>query len=190
MKLDEIIAVYKGRDANRTRALYALLMTKPPRGVIGVNVLRAARNSEMAKSYRKGSATRAAYETKDWAIGQLCDALVANPGVIARWGWGRDPKTVGFEDVFYLDLPGAGQISFHNGYRRAGPDYPGAWDGVRNATTDRVCRWIEAILNDREVITEGDKNGVPTGTEGIADEGDAREKLRGVAQEKQEALDL
>ncbi len=190
MTLDEIIAVYKGRDANRTRALYAALAAKPPRGMIGINVLRAARNSEMAKSYRKGSATRAAYETKDWAIGQLCDALESDPFVITSWGWGRDPKAIGFEDVLYLDLPGAGQISFHNSHRRIGPDYPSAWDGVKNETTRRVCRWVEAILNDREVITEGDDDGVSTGSERTRDEGDAGEEFRGVAQEKQEALDL
>jgi hypothetical protein len=190
MTFDQIMDVYKARDAGRTRDLYARLAAHPPRGIIGVNVLRAARNSEMAKSYRKGSATAAAYATKDWAIGELCSALIANPGVIAAWGWGRDPKAVGFEDVFYLDLPGAGQISFHNSHRREGPTYLGTWDGRKGETTHRVCRWVEAILNDREVITEGDENGISTGSERARDEGDAGEEFRGVAQEKQEALDL
>lgn len=190
MTLDEIVAVYQGRDAERTRALYALLVTKPPRGLVGVNVLRAARTSEMAKGYKSGKSARKAYDTKDWAIGELCAALTANPGVIPSWGWGRDPKAVGFEDVFYLDLPGAGQISFHNSHRRVGPDYPGSWDGVKNETTRRVCRWVEAILNDREVITEGENDGLQARSEGVAGTRDARAELRGVAQEEQKALDL
>lgn len=190
MKFSTIMEVYKGRDANRTKALYAKLVAKPPRGIIAVNVLRAARNSEMAKGYKGRSAHAKAYESKDWAIGELCDALMRDPSVITSWGWGRDEQAVKFEDVLFLDLPGAGQISFHNSYRRVGPDYPGAWDGIRLQTARRVCLWVEAILNDREVITEGDENGISTGSEGARDEGDAGEKLRGVAQEKQEALDL
>ena len=179
MTFDQIMSVYKARDAQRTRDLYARLVAKPPRGIVAVNVLRAARNSEMAKGYSKGSATRAAYETKDWAIGELCRALVEKPGVITSWGWGRDPKAVGFEDVLYIDMPGCGQISFHNSHRYAGPDYPGEWDGVVGKVSIRVCRWVEAILNDREVITEGEDDGLQTGTERIADEGAARGGARG-----------
>lgn len=192
MTFDQIMSVYKARDAQRTRDLYARLVAKSPRGIVAVNVLRAARNSEMAKGYSKGSATRAAYETKDWAIGELCRALVENPGVITSWGWGRDPKAVGFEDVLYIDMPGCGQISFHNSHRREGPDYPGEWDRVLGKTANRVCRWAEAILTDREVITEGESNGVSTGTEGAGAEAAPRASVRAGSgeEQRQEIFDL
>lgn len=192
MTLDEIRSVYEARDANRTRDLYARLTVKPPRGIVAVNVLRAARNSEMAKGYKKGSSTAKAYATKDWSLDELCRTILATPGVIERWGWGRDEKAKGFEHVLYVELPGAGQISFHTSYRRDGcPDYPGEWDQVRGKTSLRVCRWVEAILADREVITEGEDDGVSTGTERAANEGDARGELRAKPQEeKQKALNL
>lgn len=191
MTLDDISKVYEARDANRTRDLYARLVAKPPRGIVAVNVLRAARNSEMAKGYKKGSATAKAYATKDWSLDELCRAILAAPGVIERWGWGRDDKAKGFEHVLYVELPGTGQISFHTSYRRDGcPDYPGAWDQVRGKTSLRVCRWVEAILADREVITEGENDGLQARSEGVAGPRDARAELRGVAQEEQKALDL
>jgi hypothetical protein len=47
----------------------------------------------------------------------------------------------------YIDLP-TGQVSFHNGARYDGPDYPGEWDGAAGQGADRICRWIGQLLAD------------------------------------------
>lgn len=187
MTLDEIVAVYVGRDPDRTKALYARLMNMPPRGIVAVNLLRVARNSEMAKGYR-GRSIRAAYDNKDWAMGQLCRALAESDGVLAGWGWGRDEKAVNFENVLYCDLP-TGQVSFHAARRHEGPTYPGAWDGAKRTAMIRICRWTEAILGGREVETEGGRyGGEQDRAEGSPGEGAARSAR--VDEGKQEALDL
>ena len=161
MTLEEIEAVYHGRDADRTKALYARLQMFAPRGLVAVELLRVARNSEMAKGYKTRAGRAAAYDTKDWSIGELCRALRDNPDVIASWGWARDDRTTNFENVIYVDIPGAGQVSFHTSYRRDGPDYSGTWDGARGTAPVRICRWVEAILDGREVVplTKGERNG-------------------------------
>lgn len=45
----------------------------------------------------------------------------------------------------YVDLP-TGQVSFHNGARYDGPDYPGAWDGMPGQSADRICRFVAQLL--------------------------------------------
>lgn len=187
MMLDEIVTVYVGRDADRTKALYARLMEMPPRGIVAVNLLRVARNSEMAKGYR-GRSVRAAYGNKDWAMSQLCRALAESDGMLAGWGWGRDEKAVNFEDVLYCDLP-TGQVSFHAARRHEGPTYTGAWDGAKGTAMIRICRWAEAILNGREVETEGGEDG---GKQDRAEGSAVASHARGAGADegRQEALDL
>lgn len=162
MTFDEILAVFSGSDADATKALYARLLTFAPRGLVAVNLMRASKASERAKKYRGGtrggpSYRTLAYDKKDWAIGELCRALVGNPDVAPSWGWGRDENTRGFEDVLYVDIPGAGQVSFHVSYRKDGPDYPGAWDGIKGVGARRIARWVEAILAGREVFVSTSK---------------------------------
>lgn len=195
MKLADIIKVYDGSDADATRALYARLMELAPRGPIAVKLLQACKASERAKRYR-GRAGRGqprfrdmAYDKKDWAISELCRALVAEPDIVPVWGWGLDPKAVGFEQVLYVEIPGAGQVSFHSSYRKDGQDYAGAWDGAKNAAARRICRWTEAVLDGRELTNEGERrDDVPTRTEGAAAEGAAREPIQ--PEGRQETLDL
>lgn len=188
MKFEQILAVYDGSDGEATKALYARLLEFAPRGLVAVRLLQASKASARAKAYR-GKWVRVAYDKKDWAISELCRALVAEPDVVPSWGWARDPKAIGFEDVLYVDIPGAGQVSFHTSYRKDGPDYAGAWDGVRNVASRRICRWAEAVFDGREVFNRegGDHDGLSTGTEGATAEGATRTEA---VVEEQKALDL
>jgi hypothetical protein len=180
MKLAEIKAVFVGRDGAVTKALYDRLMTHGPRGVVAVNLMRVLKNSGFAKGYRFRRSTQAAYDAKNWAIGEVCAALIRHPNVIRTWGWGRDDNAVNFEHVLYVDIPGVGQVSFHNGCRHDGPDYPDQWDGRRGTGPDRICAWIEAILANREVTTrEGTTDGrAEDRTEGAADHRPAEAAVR------------
>lgn len=189
MTLDDILAIYNGSSGAATRGLYAQLEAFAPRGPIAVKLLQACKASERAKKYTRRFAA-AAYDKKDWAISELCRALVAEPDVVPSWGWGFDAKAIGFEHVLYIDVPGAGQVSFHTSYRKDGPDYAGGWDGIKAVAARRICRWTEAVLNGREVLTSegGEHDGVSTRTEGAATEGAPREQAQ--PEERQEAFDL
>ncbi len=145
MTLDDILAVYRGSSAEATRALYRRLEALAPRGPIAVKLLQACKASERAKTYSRRFAAQA-YDKKDWAIGELCRALIAEPDVVTSWGWGRDPKAVGFENVIYVDVPGSGQISFHTEHRRDGPDYRAAWDGAVGNGPTRICLWAAMVI--------------------------------------------
>jgi hypothetical protein len=192
----DVAKIYEGSDGDATRALYAHLLTMAPRGPIAMNLIRTAKASGRAKVYKggergRGSYRSMAYQKKDWSIGELCRALVAAPGVVTAWGWAYDPRTVNFEHVLYVDLPGAGQVSFHTSYRKDGPDYPGAWDGVRQAQKHRICSWAQSVVNGQELITEGENDGTHTGTEGNSEPPVAGGGVSGGAgEEQQEAFDL
>lgn len=190
MTFDDIQKVYNGSSGAATRGLYARLEEMAPRGLVAMNLLRTCKASERAKVYRGGGFRAMAYDKKDWAIGELCRALVATEDLDVVWGWGFDAKAIGFEHVLYVDIPGAGQVSFHTSYRRDGPDYAGAWDGIKGAAALRICRWTEAVLDGREVSTSegGECDGLSTGTEGAAAEGDARGPFQ--PEGRQEAFDL
>ena len=84
------------------------------------------------------------HDTKQWSLDNLVRVLVAQDLGI-RFGWGRDEKAVGFENVLYVDTP-MGQMSFHTERRGDGPDYPGVWDGAAKSGPDRICRWCELLL--------------------------------------------
>lgn len=196
MTFDDIVKVYEGSDADATRALYARLVELAPRGVVAMNLIRTLKASTRAKVYRGrsgrgGPSYRAmAYDKKDWSIGELCRALVSNADAIPVWGWGFDKKAIGFEHVLYVDLPGAGQVSFHTSLRRDGLDYAGAWDGIVGVAPRRICLWTEAVLDGREVIpsNEGVENAAHARTEGVAV--DRAEIVEGKPTEGQKAFDL
>lgn len=145
--LREVSEVYAGSDGEATRALYARLEAFGPIGVIAVNVFRAQKCSERAKRYRGSQFKSAAYERKDWSIGNLANALQAHAEAAGiSWGWAIDDKQEGpHSHLLYIDLP-TGQVSWHGGRRYGGPDYDGAWDGKTGLAPERICRWIADLL--------------------------------------------
>jgi hypothetical protein len=149
MPLSEIMRVYAGSDGEATKALFAELEAIGAAGVIALNVFRAVKNSERAKLYRRGRFKHAAYDRKQWAMDNLCKALAENAQAIT-WGWGVDEKQPYHRDVLYVDLP-TGQVSFHTAGRGDGPDYVGAWDGVRGVGPERICKWVSALLCGEEI---------------------------------------
>lgn len=168
--MDDIQAIYDGSDGEATRALYLRLIDRGQAGDIAINLLRACKASERAKKYRggngRGSYRGQAYAKKDWALGELCRALVIHAddlGIV--WGWGRDEKAIGFEDVLYVEVLGSGQVSFHTSYRKDGPDYARPWDGVRGEGARRIIKFATAVLNG-EPLDQGETNVEGNGPEG------------------------
>ncbi|MCK1402052.1 hypothetical protein IVB45_17385 [Bradyrhizobium sp. 4] len=149
MQLAEILTVYRASDDEATRQLYAKLNAQGHAGDIAVNLLRACKCSERAKLYRRGPGHRsAAYDRKDWSIRNLVGVL-ARHDFGWRWGWAIDADLRGRGDphhhIVYLELP-TGQVSFHVGERYEGPDYAGAWDGVKEVAADRICRFAAQVF--------------------------------------------
>lgn len=152
MRYVDVSAIYNGSDGEATKALYAKLEALGPRGDVALNLFRAMKCSARAKVYRGRNYRSAAYDRKQWSIDNLCRALVNFPATLdLPWGWGRDEKAVGFEDVLYIDLP-VGQVSYHSGRRGDGPNYAGAWDGVTGTGPQRVCRWASLVLLASTVV--------------------------------------
>jgi hypothetical protein len=144
--------VYYGSDGAATRALYAHLETLGPIGQVALNLFRASKSSERAKVYRGGAPGRGsyrgmAYGRKEWSLTNLLDVLERNSDALGIcYGWGPDDATPGFPWVLYVDLPTGRQVSFHAAARGRGPDYPGQWDGVRDASAERIILWCEQVL--------------------------------------------
>jgi hypothetical protein len=187
--MSEVDDVYNGSDGDATKALYVRLSALGPGGVVAMNLLRTCKASERAKKYR-GRAGRGqpsyrsmAYEKKDWSIAELCRALVvAADDLGISWGWGRDEKAIGFEDVLYIDLPGSGQVSFHTSYRRDGPDYAGKWDGARDVAPRRIIAYAQFLMNGGEHVAPNDRpEGSPATSSSEAEAG---------TPERQQTLDL
>ena len=139
-------AVMAQNNGDVTRAYYDALMRCGPMGEIGVALFRAQKRSRRAKEYRRGKYRRAAYDVKEWSLGEVCRLLEKHGDLGFAWGWKQDP-TVLFDGepswVLYVDLPRFGQVSFHAPSRGEGPDYPGEWDGQR-ASAERIiqfCDW-------------------------------------------------
>jgi hypothetical protein len=105
--------------------------------------------------YRSGRHKGDAYARKDWSIRNLAERLALHEAPETRlvdlghFGWGIDTKLQERGDphhhVLYVDIP-TGQVSFHNGARYEGPDYPGEWDGMPGQGPDRICRWVARLL--------------------------------------------
>ncbi len=147
--LGYVMSVYLGSDGDVTKDLYRQLEEHGPLGVIGVNLFRAQKNSERAKLYRGGGHRGKAYERKQWAMNNLADALIQHGASFTfSWGWGVDPSQPFHNHVLYVDLP-TGQVSWHTASRGSGPQYPGAWDGVRNSASQRICRFVADLLQQQ-----------------------------------------
>jgi hypothetical protein len=159
MNMDEALLrvqlVYLGSNGDETKALYAELEAIGPAGFIAANLFRASKCSARAKVYRggqrgKGSYRRMAYDRKQWAIDNLCDALAKHAAEIGPvWGWGDDPKEPVHSAVLYIDLP-QGQISFHTYPGSMGPKYKRPWDGVRGMSETRIVHYVAQVLSGEE----------------------------------------
>lgn len=146
MSLVDVVRVYEASDGTATRALYDRLEQLGPRGHIAVNLFRAQKSSARAKVYRGGGYRGKAYDRKQWSMDNIAKILAEHAEACAiRWGWGQDDAQAFHSAVLYIDLP-TGQVSFHTATRGAGPDYAGAWDGVRDASPQRICRWVAELL--------------------------------------------
>ena len=151
--LADVIRIYQGSNGDATRGLYTELERLGPIGEIGVNLFRACKCSERAKAYRRGPGYRtAAYDRKDWSIGNLAcvlRVLQAQQLLGITWGWGLDNELCDRGDphhhIIYVELP-TGQVSFHTGSRHEGPDFVGQWDGARAVAADRICRFVADLL--------------------------------------------
>lgn len=149
-------AVMNQNDGEVTKAYYAKLGAAGPLGQIAVALFRAQKRSSRAKDYRRGKWRRAAYDVKSWSIGELCRLLRdhgKNFGI--AYGWKQDAATLFGDEpswVLYVDLPGHGQVSFHNPDRGAGPEYDGDWDGAKGASQGRVvafCDDVSRVCNEQ-----------------------------------------
>lgn len=176
--------VFEGRDGAATNALYDALFLLGPGGAIAVNLLRIAKNSKGGKNTRYSKRGRnSAYDSKDWAMGELCRALRDGADQLGmNWGWGYDSRATGYEHVLYVDLPGQGQVSFHTHTRRDGHDYDGTWDGVKDVSALRCIAFAQFLINQGD-----DHVTVTAGTERTAGETTQGEPA---AEEGQKALDL
>jgi len=135
--------VFYQNNGDVTKNYYAELSNKKPLGPIAVALFRAQKRSKRAKDYRRGKWKRAAYDVKNWSIGELCRLLLETK---INWGWKRDPKTPGYEWVLYVELPdGYGQCSFHNPSRGLGPEFSGDWDGQR-LSAERIISFCEYVF--------------------------------------------
>jgi hypothetical protein len=109
--------------------------------------LRCEKNSIRAKVYRGRGNVSAAYDTKNWAMGELCRVLVNHSDRLGiMWGWQTDPEQEYHSMVLYVELPGYGQASFHSKDRYEGPDFPKEWDGVRGKSAERIVRFAGDVL--------------------------------------------
>lgn len=157
MNIADIIRIYQGSNGDATRALYAQLEAMGPQGLIAVNLFRACKCSERAKVYRGRGYRDAAYDRKQWSMNILCGVLheLALSSYGIPWGWGIDAvaKAEGspHHHVLYIETT-AGQISFHTDVRGIGPDFPGEWDGVKNASAGRACSLAAALFRQAEMV--------------------------------------
>lgn len=148
--LSEVTRVYEGSNGDATKALYERLAALGPCGAVALNLFRAHKNSGRAKVYRGRRYRDAAYDRKQWALDNL-SAILVGQGAMAGfaagtgWGWSEDPDQPAHRWVLYVETP-HGQLSFHTAARGVGPDFAGAWDGVRDAGAGRICRWVADLL--------------------------------------------
>ena len=136
--------VFNQQNGEVTKAYYAEMNTKGYLGMLAVALFRAQKRSTAAKRYRGRKFTSAAYDVKNWSLGEVCRILKSWPSAPV-WGWKRDPKTPGYEWVLYVELP-TGQCSFHSPERLDGPDFNGEWRAGKGseATILEFCDSIES----------------------------------------------
>ena len=116
--------------------------------------MRAQKCSTRAKKYRGGvrglgSYSRLAYETKSWAMENLCGILDKYGRALKiRFGWKQDPDIVFGERpswVLYVDLP-QGQVSFHAPSRLSPHDYGGDWDR-EHKSEERILAFCDSVYD-------------------------------------------
>lgn len=144
--------VYDGSDGAVTKQYYLDLQKRGPEGIVALNLMRAQKTSSRAKRYRggvpgKGSYRGMAYDTKQWAMQNLCSVLMRYCRELGiEWGWGPDPALPYTPHVLYLELPGIGQVSFHSPTRGDGPNYGKLWDGS-HASEERILRYCDRVYH-------------------------------------------
>ena len=140
--------VFGQQNGEVTKAYYAELAALGPLGEIAVCLFRAHKRSTAAKSYRGGRFRGAAYDVKQWSIGELCRRLQSGADCFGiRWGWKSDPGVLLRGDaswVLYVDLP-QGQCSFHSPARGEGPAYAGEWDGNRGGSEAAILAFCDSV---------------------------------------------
>lgn len=156
ISIADIMSIYKGSDGYKTKELYDRITALGPFGVVATNLFRACKCSERAKMYRGGRYKSAAYDRKDWSIGNVCRHLETS-GLPIVWGWGIDEVLLRKGDphhhILYVDIP-SGQVSFHSGTRAVGPKYTGVWDGAIGLAPKRICEWCHSLLSGKAVAAK------------------------------------
>ena len=138
-------AIFLQNNGDVTKAFYAEMNGYGPAGQVAVALFRAQKRSRAAKRYRRGQFTRAAYDVKNWSLGEVCRILGVHGDKLGiAWGWQSDPKAKGYENVLYVDLP-TGQCSFHSPERFAGPDYRGKWSG-RHDSAEIILAFCDGVM--------------------------------------------
>lgn len=173
---ERVSSIWLGRDGRLTKELYIELGMRGPMGELAVNLFRANKNSGLAKKYRGRSAKGAAYDTKQWAIGNIEKLLATHAeslGIV--WGWKRDPTQAVHDWVIYVELP-TGQVSFHSVARGNGPDFAGDWDG-EHASADRVIELAACVLDNVKPARVGGPSAPPRQAATPAAPGDDEPRL-------------
>lgn len=140
--LANILSVFEGSSGDATTALYNELRALGSAGLVALELFRAQKASARAKVYRRGFKGKA-YDKKEWAMNNLARAL-AEYGEL-RWGWRQDAAQEFHNWVLYVDLPN-GQVSFHAAARGEGQIYTGDWDGIKNMSPTRICRFVADLF--------------------------------------------
>jgi hypothetical protein len=146
--LANILSVFEGSSGEATTALYDDLRQLGAAGAVAVELFRAQKSSSRAKVYRGGGYKGKAYDRKQWAMTNLAIALAElsfDERKRLAWGWQQDPKQQYHSWVLYVDLPN-GQVSFHTAERGEGPIYRGDWDGIKDMSATRICRFIADLF--------------------------------------------
>jgi hypothetical protein len=163
--ISSAIQVFSQQNGEVTKAYYADLEAKGPLGEIATALFRCQKRSSRAKAYRRGRWRRAAYDVKQWSMGELCRLLQAHGEPLGfTWGWKEDPGVLFGERasyVLYVDIPDIGQVSFHSPDRGTGPEYAGEWDGQRESL-NRIVRFCDKVMGADSVrAAAGNRNYVP-----------------------------
>lgn len=165
-----VLEVYNGSDGEATKRLYEELAQLGPIGEVALNLFRAQKCSARAKLYRRRAHKGDAYDRKNWSMANLCRVLEQHASALGiTWGWKPDPAQEYHKWVLYVELP-TGQASFHSASRGIGPDYPGDWDGIPDASAGRIVQWVAMVkgesrgVNSHTPRLRGDTvTGSPTG---------------------------
>lgn len=135
--------VFTRNDGDLTRRFYAHLDSLGVHGQLATALFRAQKRSEAAKRYRGKRYTRAAYDVKNWSLSEVC--RIAPQVQDLQWGWRRDPRTKGYDEVLYVELP-YGQCSFHSSERLGGPDFTGPWKPQPDSRTSILSYCADVMV--------------------------------------------